>query len=168
MLSFQIHDTVLYGPDGVCEITDIVRKEVLRETRTFYELHPKFRPGAVIYLPVDNENTSRKLRPVLTREEVLSAIRNLPAEESIWIERESERKDSYGRIVKSGDCRQLLRLIKTLRERQDSLKQRGKKLHASDDTLLREAEKLLFEEFAFVLGLDREEVPAFIRRELGQ
>ena len=43
----------------------------------------------------------------------------------------------------------------------------GKKLASSDEAMLREAEKLTENEFAFVLGLNADEVGSYIRARLG-
>ena len=40
--------------------------------------------------------------------------------------------------------------------------ERGKKLHIADERMLREAEKMICDEFAYVLGISQEEVPAYI------
>ena len=42
----------------------------------------------------------------------------------------------------------------------------GRKFHAADEQLLERAQKLLHEEFAFVLHILPEEVPLFITRQL--
>ena len=163
---YSVHDMVLYGADGVCTITNIVSKNVLGDTRLFYELHPVNRRDAVLFLPTDNEKTMAKLRLVLTRDEILSAIRGMPGEETIWIDKESLRKETYSRIIRSGDHRQLIRLIKTLYEHRQALTEGGRRMHAADENFLKEAEAVLYNEFAYVLKISREEVLPFIQTEM--
>ena len=42
----------------------------------------------------------------------------------------------------------------------------GKKFHAVDEQLLDRAQKLLHEEFAFVLNLQMQDVPPFIEKQV--
>ena len=163
---YSVNDTVLYGADGVCTITDIVKKNLLGDTRLFYELHPVSRRDTVLFLPTDNEKTMAKLRLVLTRDEILSSIRGMPGEENIWIDKESLRKETYNRIIRSGDHRQVIRLIKTLYEHRERLEESGRRMHAADENFLKEAETVLYDEFAYVLKISREEVLPFIRTEM--
>lgn len=163
---YTVNDTVLYGADGVCTITNIVEKNMLGTVRLFYELHPVSRRDAVLFLPTDNEKTMAKLRRVLTREEILSAIHSMPDEENIWIDKESERREAYARIIRSGDHREVIRLIKTLYEHREQLTDRGHRMHAADANFLKEAETVLYDEFAYVLQIGREEVIPFIQHEI--
>ena len=164
---FQIGEAVLYGTDGVCRITAIVRKAVGGSLRDYYELHPVFRRDTVLYLPTDNEKVCSRLRRVLTREEILRSVRAIPGEECIWVDSDSQRKELCQEILRSGDHVRLIRLIKTFYERRDQLKDTGRKMHAADENFLKDAEKILHEEFAFVLNIPPAEVLSFIRGELG-
>ncbi|MBQ4424853.1 MAG: CarD family transcriptional regulator [Lachnospiraceae bacterium] len=165
---YRIGDTVLYGTDGVCEITDIVSRQFNGTARQFYVLKPIYRKNAVLYLPTDNDKTMEKLRYVLTRDEILAAIRRMPELECIWIEHHNDRKDEYQSILRSGDATRMVQLIKTLYERRQILLDSGKKLRAADETCLKDAERLLYEEFSYVLEIPCSEVIPFIRKELGQ
>ena len=163
---YDVNETVLYGADGVCTITAIVEKNMFGSKRLFYELHPVCRRDTILFLPTDNEKTMAKLRPVLTRDEIISAIHCMTEEETIWSEKESARKEEYARIIKSGDHRKVIRLIKTLYEHRENLIDSGHKMHAADENFLKEAESVLYEEFAYVLNIRREEVLPFIQHEI--
>ncbi|MBQ5953019.1 MAG: CarD family transcriptional regulator [Lachnospiraceae bacterium] len=163
---YSVNDTVLYAADGVCTIAAIVEKNMLGAKKLFYELHPVFRRDAVLFLPTDNEKTMAKLRRVLTRDEIISAIHGMTEEETIWIEKESTRKEEYARIIKSGDHKKVIRLIKTLYEHRESLVDSGHKMHAADENFLKDAESVLYEEFAYVLKIHRDEVLPFIQSEI--
>lgn len=54
-------------------------------------------------------------------------------------------------------------LIRALSLQKARLGAQRKKLHAAEEAILKEAERELNEEFAYVLGLSLEETPAFIR-----
>jgi len=164
---FDINETVHYGMDGVCQITGIVQKKIDGRECRFYELHPYFRKNTVVFLPLDNEKLLSRVRPVLEKEEILSAIHDIRHTKCIWIDQENARKEAYQLILKSGDHRQLVSLIKTLYERRSALHENGKKMRVADSACLKEAERLLHEEFAYVLGIAPENVPAFIEENMG-
>ena len=160
-------DTVLYGTDGVCRITDIVSRQIGGQDRKFYVLTPLFRRDAVLYLPVDNEKTVSKLRYVLTREQIMDAIRSMPEADCIWIEHVNTRKDTYQGILRSGDAEKMVQLIKTLYEQRRLLTECGKKLRAADEACLKDAERLLYEEFSYVLDIPKGEVLSYIKAQIG-
>ena len=83
-----------------------------------------------------------------------------------WIEDDAERKEQYGAILHSGDRKALALLIRTLYLHRQALKASGRKFHAADEQILERAQKLLHEEFAYVLNIQPEEVPLFITRQL--
>ena len=66
-------------------------------------------------------------------------------------------------ILRSGDRVGMARLIRALSLQKVRLGAPRKKLHAAEKAILKEAERELNEEFAYVLGLSLEETPAFIR-----
>ena len=43
---------------------------------------------------------------------------------------------------------------------------RGKKLHVADERMLQEAEKMICDEFSYVLGIPKEEVPSYITNSM--
>ena len=58
-------------------------------------------------------------------------------------------------------------MIKTLYTRQQALLQNGKKkLRATDERFLKEAERVLHEEFAHVLNIQRDQVLPFILEQI--
>lgn len=83
----------------------------------------------------------------MTINEVYSLINTMPHTESIWIEDINLRKEKYTKILKSGDNKQLVKLIRTLYLEKVEVK----KLYVNDEKIMTDAEKLLHEEFALVL-----------------
>ena len=164
---FEIGEAVIYGTDGVCRITAIVRKTVNGRPRDYYELHPVYRRDAVLFLPTDNPKVCGRLRRVLSRDEILSAVRAIPEQECVWIDSDNQRKELCQEILRSGDHIRLIRLIKALYEHREGLKSQGRKMHTADENFLKEAEKILHEEFAFVLDIPPADVLSFITKELG-
>ena len=74
--------------------------------------------------------------------------------------------ETYKKIIESGDRAEIFRLIKTLCVRLEEQQKAGKKPHLIDERFLKEAETVLFDEFAFVLNIERESVSDYIKTEL--
>ena len=55
-----------------------------------------------------------KMRKVLSKDEIMQLIKKMPEEGNIWIEDSDERKESYKKILESGERTELVKLIKTL------------------------------------------------------
>lgn len=163
---YQINDTVLYGTHGVCQIAEITQQSFGNPTKTYYVLKPVHNPSSTIYVPVDSEALTSKIRQVLSREEIYELIHSMPYEESYWIENEPERKERYREIIAKGDRHELIQMLKALYHHQQQQALRGKKLHAADERYFKEAEKLLYDEFALVLNIKPSQVLPFIMEQI--
>jgi CarD family transcriptional regulator len=75
---------------------------------------------------------------------------------------EQQRKERFRDLACRADTFELICLIQTLVEHQKTVAARGKKLHVADERMLQEAEKLVCDEFSYVLGIPKEEVPSYI------
>jgi CarD family transcriptional regulator len=160
----RIGDKVIYGFQ-VCEIVDIKPQIIGKIKRDYYVLSPIFDAKNTFYIPIDNEKLVAKMRKVLSKKEILDLIKSIPKSEDLWIEDDSDRTEKYKAIIEKGEREELVKVVKTLFERRETLKVQGRKLHTADENLLARAEKMLHEEFALVLGIGKDEVVPFI---LGQ
>lgn len=158
----KIGDFVVYGNSGICEITGDEVKKVAGRNFTYFVLKPVYDKKATVFVPCDNQALCDKMRKLLTKEEIYGIVDGVSKQECIWIENENERKSCYREIISSGDRAALVKLIKTLYLHQNEQFERGKKLHITDEKFLATAERLLHDEFAFVLGIERESVIDFI------
>lgn len=86
--------------------------------------------------------------------------------ELLWIDNDNLRKERYKGILRDGNRQEIMQLIRTLYLHQLKLKEEGKKFHASDDKFYKDAERILYEEFAYVLNISEEEVVPFICQEI--
>jgi len=163
---FEINDIILYGNDGVCTLTDIVSKDINGKQADYYALCPVYDGSATIFVPIDNEKLTSRMRKVISKDEINKLIRSMPEEETIWIENESERKEKYKAIIAAGDRKKLVQIIKTLYLHQNNQKAKGRKLHLCDERFLKDAEKILYDEFALVLGIERSQVLPFIMQQV--
>ena len=150
---FKIDDTVLYSQRGVCKIVDA--------DGSFYTLSPIYSKDILIKVPIAYES---KMRKTLSKEEIDNAIENMA--DVPWIENDKERQNAFRKILSSGDRTQVIGLIRLLYLRQQELKKHHKKLHIADERMFKEAESLLYNEFAFVLNLTRESIVSYISKKV--
>ena len=159
---FKVNDTVLYGSYSVCTITDIVSREFGGSPTDYYILKPVYDDKSTVFVPVKNDVLVSRMHKVLTADEIRELISTIPEEKSDWIENENERRTRYSEILHNGDRRELIGMIKSLYENREQLKEHKKRQHLSDERFFRDAEKLLYEEFAHVLDIRRDQVLPFI------
>lgn len=163
---FEKNDVVLYGNHGVCRIQDLAEREFAGTNKTYYVLEPVFETASVIYVPTDSPKLVGKMRHLASREEIAQQFRGTSEEESLWIEDEPQRRAVYGQILEKGERGQLIRMIRALYVHQKKQQSKGRRLHMADEQFLRDAQKLIEDEVAYVFDLRREDVVPFIQREL--
>ncbi len=163
---YQVGETVLYGTEGVCKVAEICEMKMGSQKGRYYVLRPVYRVSATIYVPLTNETLVGRMKRVLSVSEVNTLLKNAAAFELPWIEDPNERKQSYSRILIDGDRREVVGLVRVLYLQRESLTANGRRMRASDDQILRDAEKLLNDEFALVLQIPQQEVPEYIRAHI--
>ncbi len=158
----------MYAAQGVCRVQGVEEKTFAGSRAEYYILQPVYAPQSTVYVPVDNAALTDKMRRLLSAEEVLRLIRSMPEESSAWVEDDGARKEAYREILAHGDHRELIRAVKAVYRRRQELQEKGRKLHAADERFFKEAEKMLYDEFALVLNLRPEEVLPFILDQIRQ
>ena len=166
-MCYKVNDMVMYGTAGVCRITEISEQSFCGRGGRYYILQPVYDNRSTVFVPVDNEALTTKMHRILSAEEIYDLIRDMPDTDTIWTDNEEVRREKYKEILKGGNRRDLIRMIKTLYTRQQALLQNGKKkLRATDERFLKEAERVLHEEFAHVLNIQRDQVLPFILEQI--
>lgn len=163
---YRIGDTLLYGTEGVCKIEEICEMKIGGAKAEYYVLQPVYREGSKVFVPVGNELLTAKMRPILTAEEIGFMLRSVCEEDTPWIENAADRKAEFQKNLRSDDRMELLRMLRMLYLRRKKLQENGKRLRTNDDQMLRDAQKLLGEEFAPVLGISRREVPEYLYQHM--
>lgn len=163
---YRVDDVVLYGTEGICRITQIEKREMMDELRDYYILKPVYKDKTTILVPVNNEKLVSRMRLALTEAEALAVIKAMPSEETAWIENEGERIATYKSVIASGETQKIAQIIKALYQHKKEQEDIGKKAHAVDDRLLKSAESLLYDEFAYALGIEAGEVVQIIAETL--
>ncbi|MGI5856767.1 MAG: CarD family transcriptional regulator [Candidatus Merdivicinus sp.] len=160
------NSTVLYGTHGVCRITGTTSRKFGDREALYYVLEPVYGGSSTIFVPVDNPTLAAKMRRVLSAEEIYRIIRAMPDEELIQVDDSAQRRETYNGILRSGDRMKLVQLIKTLYCRQQERREQRKKPCAEDERFMKEAEKMLYEEFAYVLNIRQDQVLPFILEQI--
>ena len=148
---------VRYACNGVCLVDDI-RLDVPAGKGTpkeFYILKPVSSPALV-----------EKMARLPNREELDQLILSVKDHPLPWIEDRKARLASFQTIVKACDLRELICLVVCISRRKRSLLATGKKLGASDETLLQRAEGLIANQVSFVLQVEDSQVGTYIREKL--
>lgn len=166
ILMFNVGDTVLYGSQGVCKIIGTEEKEVCGNNIEYFVLKPVYDENSTLFVPLSNSNLLSKMKSVLSAEQIYEMIKEMPSEDTIWIDDDNEHKQKYQQIIIDGNRRKLVQLIKTLHIHEVSQQKKGRKLHISDEMMLKQAEKLLYDEFALVLKIKPNEVLPFIMQQI--
>lgn len=159
---FAVDDYIVYGNHGVCKVEKIgtVSLAMIDKNKVYYTLRPVYKNDAVVYAPV--ENPKSVIRPVMTKEEADSLIDEIPDITSAWITNEKEREAQYKAALKTCDCRELIRMIKTLYDRKMSRIRDGKKVTVVDERYFRQAEEQLYGELAFALDMERSQMGDYL------
>lgn len=161
---YAVNDTVMYGQSGICKITEICDKKFGRETKKYYVLRQIFGDNTVIYCPVDSDKAH--IRKLLSAQDVIALIREMPAQQGDWIENDNLRKEQQAEILRRGDHKELIALIKTLYQKRAETEDSGRRFHRADAEAMAQAEKMLYQEFAQVLDIAPDEVVPFITEEI--
>ncbi len=154
---FCTGQTVLYGSNGVCMIDGVTEKRIGGCKMEYYVLKPVSTGTSTLFVPVSNQQLVGKIRCVLTAEEAEKILNNLP-ECGEWNDNKLERSESFKSIISSGDSVELIRLIRLISFHERQQVKKGKRLYLSDERFLKEAEKMICEEFSIVLNTTRESV----------
>ena len=159
---FEKGSYIVDGNSGVCQVEDIITMDMkgVPRDRLFYVLNPSAQKGGKIFTPVDNEKTH--MRPVLTPEEASKLIDEIPEIEELWIANEKLREAQYKECMKSCDCKEWIKIIKTLYLRKRARSAQGKRITSTDEKYLRMAEDYLYTELEIPLGIPKARMEAYI------
>lgn len=163
---FKAGDVVKYGVNGICRISDIAMRDFCGEETEYYVLESMTGYASTFFVPTASEALTAKMQHLLSREEALEVIAEIPQGHLEWIANDKERAAAFSAILSSNDRRDILRLSGLLYQKKHELEARGKKLHIADERLMHEAERIIGDELSTVLGIKRSEIPTFISETL--
>ena len=152
---FQVNDVVVYGAQGVCQIVGIDRQKLNGAYKQYFILKPADDRGSTFYVPTWNEAALAKMRKVITKNDIDTLIDSMPGRNPTWIENENERKEAYKQILAGGDQAAMVSMIQALYLHKKEREAEGKRPHLSDEHFMKDAEQLLYNEWQYVLHVDK-------------
>ena len=165
---FAVGTIIVYGLQGVCRIEDITEMRMGDDLRSYYILCPVNDSKSTVYVPVDNENMVSQMRELLTVSDIDAIIDEVKATDQQWIRNDAERKEFCSTVIKNGNRKEILQLISMLYMHKEEQLNNKKRFQIADDRYLKEAEKLINDEFSYVLGISQDEVAEYIKNKIGQ
>lgn len=161
--AYKIGDFVMYKNNGICKITDI-RPQTFGDgaERIYYVMCSVYDERSVMYVPTDAKDLDLNMRPILTCEEITAIIRESELIPMDWIPDSKKRSEYFESIMTGGNRAEILWLVKLLSIKKREAEETKTKFYAADAKVLAGAERIISEEFAFVLGLKKSEVIPYI------
>ena len=163
---YKINDVVVYGTEGICTITDIAEMKFGGEKSEYYILSPVNKAENTVYVPKNNEKVLNRMRKILSKEDAEALLDSLPFDPMEWIANDRERQAVYKNILLCGKPEEVFTMVSSLYHRQSEQFAVGKKLHASDERFLRDAERMLFNEIGYALDLTSSEVLSIVLKRI--
>lgn len=159
---FKINDYVVYKKE-VCKIIDIRKNHM--NNMDYYILIPVFDESLKIDVPTNNR--CGFLRELLSKEEVLKFIKNIPNIKKIETN-DRMIENEYKILLQNGTHEDLIKIIKTTYLRNKNRLDQNKKISETDDKYFKLAEKYLYSEFSIILNMSLEETKEFIVNKLSR
>ncbi len=158
---------VIYGNNGICRIEEIgvpAGTPLSRSGKEYYTLSPVFSSGN-IYAPLD---TKVFMRPILTKEQAEALIAQIPEIQGEDVEGKDVRalSEKYKGCLDTHQCEDLVKLIKTVYQKEKTMVENGKKLAKTEQEFGKLAKELLHREFSMALDVPYEEVEGYITEKI--
>lgn len=154
---FSVGQKVLYGSNGVCSVEGITVRHIGKNDIEYYVLKPICSGTSTLFVPTANRTLCEKIREVLSAEQIRSALGE-NAGDGEWIENKNLRNEHFKAVISRGDFGELIAMIRQIHAHGEEVSAHGKRLHASDERFLHEAEKMVCDEISLGLSIDRAEV----------
>ncbi len=165
---YEIESVVMHITNGICKIKDIQEKSFTQNiNQKYYVLQPVFETGTTLFVPI--ENNPARIRTLLTKEEINGMMQTLAnQQDKPWINDDNQRLSHFKTVLKNGNQQEILSMLHTIYLKQIQKKQSGKKLRFTDERVKNAAEKLVQQEFSYVLQIPQEEVSDWICSHITQ
>ena len=159
---FERGELIMCGGHGVCRVIDITDNPIDRmdKEKKYYVLEPVFEKASTIYTPVNNDKIV--MRRIMNKDEAEKLIEHITEIDTVWIQEEKRREQTYKDAIRTYDSKSLVQIIKTLYQRKKSRINEGKKVLSSDELYLHKAEELLYSEMSLALAIPKEKVEEYI------
>lgn len=156
----KVGDFVTYKDSGVCKI--------IEDNQDYFILDPVYSKNMTMYVPKQTQALVDQMKPVPSKKEIDKFIVESKKVDYPWTEDSKQRYEEFNQILKSGNKPEILWLIKVLTQYKKMLEENKKNFYASDKRVLTAAEKIITEEFAFVLEIEPAQVMEYVNKKLGK
>lgn len=159
---FECGTMLVHPTYGVCKIVSIGKIDMknMRDNKLYYTLIPVYDSKSKLFIPTDSEGAG--LRPVLSKENAEELVSRLAEMEPITVQNEKEREKIFKETIRSGNCEEISRIIKTLYLRKKARVNAGKKAVSMEEKYLFMAREQLYGELAVSLGIEKAGVEEYI------
>lgn len=163
---YEIGDYVINSGNGICRIEDRMHLDMegIDENQWFFLVVPIEEQTTRLYIPV--EKIADKTRRVMNELEAWNLMDGVVGIAELDIPNDRMREQIYKQAVLSNDPRQLIRVIKTIFVRKKQREAEGKKNTVVDERYFKLAENNLYDELAFAIGRERQEIPGLIEERI--
>lgn len=163
---FEVGDYIIYGNNGVCKVVEVgpIQLSDTSTDKLYYTLEPVYEKGSKVYTPVGNKKVL--MRKVISKEEALELIDNIPAIEFDKDLADKERERMIKESLRTLDCEEWIKVLKALYYRKQERLDDDKKMTSSDEKFMQETEDCLYGELSISLDVDKEEVEGFVTDKL--
>ena len=161
----NIGEYVNYSNQGICQVEGVRLLDfgARHPKRDYYILRPVYQKDSHIYVPVDNKTLLEQMKPILSKEEIDQIISSAKETSLPWIKDRKRRTEKARSILSRRNERELLQLVSCLYLKS---KEEVKGLSYTDSNILKKAETIIAEEFAFSLNIEAKDVGAYIQQRL--
>lgn len=165
---FEQGQLLVYGTNGICTVdsVELMSFSAGMPKEMYYVLRQHRNQENTFFVPLKNEKLTSKMREIMQKEGIEDILMGLSHDDVKWLKDRRERAEYFKEILHDGVSQKLLSMIILIYNQKRKLEKEGKKLPVTEAGILKSAEKLVEEEFGWVLGMEPEEVPKFIRKRL--
>lgn len=166
-------DYVVHPGQGVCQVEGVVENVVSaggqaagQRTCQLYQMSPVKVPRVRITYPVAQED---RLRPVISAKEARALIDGAARLDDDTFDSQQgwTLQEHFTEVLHAGDCREVLRVVKTMHDRMADAQVAGRKPRACYAAIFKDARQRLLGELSVALGLPDTEVERLICDRLG-
>ena len=104
------------------------------------------------------------MRPVISRKHAEELIDRIPHinTSAYYSHNLNQLKEHYREVMESHDCMNMIEMTMSIHQKKREAEAHKKKLGAVDERFMKEAEELIFGEFAAALNIPRSEIQGYI------
>lgn len=162
---YNIGDLIIYSAHGICEIDDICEKTVLGKTRKYYVLHPlENNQQLTIHAPVNNDKVV--MQELINKEEAIEILDSFKDPGLKWNDNANKRFNEFTKIVKTGNRKEIAKVVNTLMRKRIELERIDKQLYQKDETLLNDVQNTLFKELSISLDTSDKAIHEMVLKKM--